>query len=62
MEKLYPDYQGYQPPREEFLKAKDAVQKFVSTVVGKLNEIGSKFKSLAAKLKVANKLITARTS
>ena len=60
MEKLYPDYQGYQPPREEFLKAPELVQKFVSTVVGKLNEMGSKFKSLAAKLKVANKLITAK--
>ena len=60
MEKLYLDYSGFQPPKDDLQKAPGSVQKFVSTVVGKLSELGDKIKNLTTKIKVKDKLLKAK--
>ena len=56
MEKFYPDYSGFQPPKSDFLQAPESVQKFTSMLVDKLKACADKLKSCRASLKLKDKL------
>ena len=60
MEKFYPDYSGFQPPKSDFLQAPESVQKFTSMLVDKLKVCADKLKSCRASLKLKDKLLKAK--
>ena len=60
MKLFFHDYPGWQPHKEEFLKAPKCVQKFASIVVDKVKVLSDQVKSLTSKIKVKDGLLKAK--